>query len=575
MSVETKSNDEGWVDVSPSSEKVAPAATEDNWENVDQTGTPAQETTRAGQYETVPNSPALTGATVALAPSALKHVPYVRNVVPDVYEIMREKMLPSVKAAPSTPNLTGTPLDRTPFQPTGRSVEQSVNNWRTYAQAQNEAAKGVRRATELNKKFPNLEIKAPVIGANVAKEAPEEIGAMRVALNKIRPLAIAAGKNPIVRKLFPPVALFGAGYAGQELYNQTHNPDDHAAGGPIQGYADGGKILDILKKAYQGANKSGAQLAREANYVHNIVPTHNFSPSKQISIQDLQGGILVPVPGDRSLTGHRILSVNGVPLSGGGVESQGGPWFGKQKLDQGIQDFWASQFPTASTFQGKVNAASELHGGKPVYGQYAAMDTDAANYALHKTKALMQQMPAMNPSKENIQAFNNIIREKHPDFWGVEHPDVMQQLTLAPEIRKYVADRLNTPKIANALGMPSGEATIHAITQPELRNVATGTTGFSVGKLEPGGILTPSSHGTYNTNIPGTYQGEMIAQLPWQDYFPNAAAEIAANPRQANHAWGTFKMGSYSQPVNQELVDKIAPIEEVIKSGGLDFLKGQ
>jgi hypothetical protein len=63
----------------------------------------------------------------------------------------------------------------------------------------------------------------------------------------------------------------------------------------------------------------------------------------------------------------------------------------------------------------------------------------------------------------------------------------------------------------------------------------------------------------------------MIAQLPWQEYFPNAAKKIASNPDQAPYAWGTFKMGDYHQPVTQELVDRIAPIEEMIKSASKDF----
>ncbi|NCW90158.1 MAG: hypothetical protein EBV73_06380, partial [Rhodocyclales bacterium] len=55
--------------------------------------------------------------------------------------------------------------------------------------------------------------------------------------------------------------------------------------------------------------------------------------------------------------------------------------------------------------------------------------------------------------------------------------------------------------------------------------------------------------------------------VPWQMYFPEAAKQIAANPKQAPYAWGTFKMGDYNQPVTQELVDRIAPIEEAILAG--------
>jgi hypothetical protein len=339
----------------------------------------------------------------------------------------------------------------------------------------------------------------------------------------------------------------------------------------VEGHAKGGSILNQFEKLFEPVAKSGSQLARETTYVHDIKPTHTFSEVKPISIQDLQGGVLVPVPGDRSLAGHSILSINGVPLS---KETQlyGGPRYGQQKTDLGEDAFWASQKGAASGLQNKAIRAAELAKGNPVYGEYVAMDPFSSAYALHHTDALMNQLDALNPSKKNIKGFNNIIKEIYPEFLGMTHPEVMDQLSKNPELRKYLADRLNVSKNVNQFGMPSGEATIHAITEPALRNVKTGNTGFSVGELNPSGQLSPElTHPTYDTQIPGKFKGQMIAQLPWQVYFPDAAAKIAENPKQAPYAFGTFKMGDYNQPVTQELVDKIAPIEEMVQSAKKDF----
>jgi len=44
----------------------------------------------------------------------------------------------------------------TKYNPRGSSVEESVQNWRTYTDAQNEAAKSVRRDAELHKKYPGF-----------------------------------------------------------------------------------------------------------------------------------------------------------------------------------------------------------------------------------------------------------------------------------------------------------------------------------------------------------------------------------------------------------------------------------
>ena len=335
--------------------------------------------------------------------------------------------------------------------------------------------------------------------------------------------------------------------------------------------AKGGAALNLLSDAFEPVKKSGVQLAREANYKHDLVPTHKFTEPQKLSIQDLQGGVLVGVPGDRSLTGHSLMSVNGVPLSKS-VQLHGGPRYGQRKADLGEDAFWASQSNAASAIQNKVTNAAERAKGNPVFGMYAAMAPDSSNYALHHTEALVNQLDALNPNKAKLRAFDNMIKEQHPDFLGMNHPEVMNQFAANSDLRKHVADRLNKSKIAAEYGMPSGEATIHAITDPALRNVSTGNTGFSVGEMRPGANLRPElEHPTYDTQIPGQFKGQMIAQLPWQHYFPEAAAKIAANPKQAPHAWGTFKMGDYHQPVTQELVDKISPIEEMLKSATKDF----
>ena len=344
-------------------------------------------------------------------------------------------------------------------------------------------------------------------------------------------------------------------------------------GSRLPRYAPGGGVIKKFAEAFEPIVKSGAQLKREAEYAHDVIPTHTFSDPSKLSIQDLQGGVLVGVPGDRTLAGHSLMSVNGVPLSAP-VELHGGPRYGQRKADLGEDAFWASQYGAASTLQNKAARAAEAAKGNPVFGMYAAMAPDASNYALHHTEALLNQLDALSPNKAKLRAFDSMIRDKYPEFLGMGHPEVMDQFATNSDLRKHVAERLNKSTVANEYGLPSGEATIHAITEPALRNVKTGTTGYSVGELSPFAELKPElEHPTYDTQIPGKFKGQMIAQLPWEYYFPDVAKKIAQNPAQAPHAWGTFKMGDFNQPVTQELVDKIAPIEEMVKSAKEDFGK--
>jgi len=410
----------------------------------------------------------------------------------------------------------------------------------------------------------------PEANASMLSETPKE-RSYREGKEAAQPIAEVIGNLQMLnfgKQLVKPALKYAIPKAMKTVEQLKHLNTPH-------GYAGGGdvakKAIHLLSDAFAPVKKSGVQLAREANYAHDLVPTHNFSEPQKLSIQDLQGGVLVGVPGDRSLTGHSLMSVNGVPLSKS-VELHGGPRYGQRKSDLGEDSFWASQNNAASALQNKATNAAERAKGNPVFGMYTAMAPDASNYALHHTEALVNQLDALSPNKAKLRAFDSMIKEQHPDFLGMQHPEVMDQFAANSDLRKYVADRLNKSKIAAEYGMPSGEATIHAITDPALRNVSTGSTGFSVGEMRPGASLRPElEHPTYDTQIPGQFKGQMIAQLPWQHYFPEAAAKIAANPNQAPHAWGTFKMGDYHQPVTQELVDKISPIEEMVKSATKDF----
>ena len=494
---------------------------------------------------------------------------------------------------------------KTPFNPRGVSVEQSVDNWRTYSEAQNEAAKGIRRDTALAKKYPNFERNQTTPTAIPPKLTPQQKATMMMQSPTASPpsrmgqmygAGMAAGQGADAYSQarqgnLGQAAISGIGSVGgvasmssnpklrllgravttaAPILRSMTAPEEKAMGGVV-GYAKGKAVkggLEAVKKLLSPAGKSGAQVSREASYVHDVRPSHKFSDTNKLSIEDLQGSVLVGVPGDRSLTGHTLYSVNGVPLAKP-TELFGGPRYGQRKADLGENSFWASQQGAASAFQNKVARAAE-DTGMPVHGIYTAMAPDSSNYALHHTESLLNQLDALNPRKKDVQAFDKIIRSEYPAFFGLNDPDVMEQLRMNPEMRKLIAERLNKRSISEVLGLPSGEATTHAITEPRLRDVATGTSGFSVGKLDPHAKLSmdiAGDHPTYNTKIPGEFRGEMIAQLPWQEYFPDVAKQIASNPKQAPHAFGTFKMGQFYQPVNQELVDRIAPLEEILRKG--------
>ena len=174
---------------------------------------------------------------------------------------------------------TTPPPSSTGYNPRGSSVEESVQNWRTYADAQNEAAKSVRRDSELHKKYPgftrpNLPHLQPVVpttgqtilghAANIGTNKPiagltaganaldlaQQIRAGNPVQSTVSGLGLLGSAAPYIKRL--PKPLRGAGMAVSaaapivnRLLDKLTNPPEEeqkAAGGVIQHYDVGSSV---------------------------------------------------------------------------------------------------------------------------------------------------------------------------------------------------------------------------------------------------------------------------------------------------------------------------------------------
>ena len=101
---------------------------------------------------------ALAGAVVNPARGAVHNIITPQQVAP-----------PPKMTAPAPSGVM--PQGNTPYNPRGRSVEESIENWSNYADAQTEKARGVRRDTALLKKYPNMQL-GPMGAASTPTPTP-------------------------------------------------------------------------------------------------------------------------------------------------------------------------------------------------------------------------------------------------------------------------------------------------------------------------------------------------------------------------------------------------------------------
>jgi hypothetical protein len=128
--------------------------------------------------------------------------------------------------APTTTTAPAARAAGTPFNPRGVTIEQSVQNWENYGQAQNEAAKRVRREAELHKKYPGFTRAQPPAPPPAS---PSGMAQLRAAIPG--PVKTAgqflggATQSGVVPWLGRALAGGAAGYQGADAYNRLRQGD--------------------------------------------------------------------------------------------------------------------------------------------------------------------------------------------------------------------------------------------------------------------------------------------------------------------------------------------------------------
>ena len=319
-----------------------------------------------------------------------------------------------------------------------------------------------------------------------------------------------------------------------------------------------GKMLDSAGEGMTAAEKAWAtrmqKVARNKGVQHrealrqgdtvveNVIPV---PPRKIITPEDLYGKVGVQVQGDRSRTGDIIRSLRGIPVEDG-VMLEGGPMY-SALAEQGA---WASMRGAAAGKQKQFDRAAEMTGRDPV-GVYSAMGLQGVNFATPVAESMIKQLRVLSPSKAAIASANREIQKKAPEFVGLLSPDALPQVLAkegfpmegAGQVRKQIVETLMKPGY-DYLGFPVYDDIIDAATQPELKNVPLGASGFTVFRAKPNAGLIEKPdvkmpHGSYDTVIPGEYMGGLLNSIPADVMFPKTYERQRAmgrNPQQIHRS---------------------------------------
>ena len=254
-----------------------------------------------------------------------------------------------------------------------------------------------------------------------------------------------------------------------------------------------------------------------------------------IEPERLLGRAIIPVAGDTSNI-RTLTQVGGVPLSVP-VNVQGGLDF-----PQAFGGFSSNR--TAATRL--YNAALRRGDFEPI-GVTSTMGPDALTFTNAAVEAMVGQLPAIGIPKTVKQEFDRAIRNTEvtkkngtvtkpfSDFVGLDSPELMDQLLgknefagQSGDLRKAVIDEMSK---RSQQGFPSYPDVAAAITKRELVNLPVGSMGYSSFGFDLDAGLTPEIvHETYDTRIPGVYEGGFSAPVPMSAMLPKTFRRLESIP---------------------------------------------
>ena len=341
----------------------------------------------------------------------------------------------------------------------------------------------------------------------------------------------------------------------------------------IQAYAErmapqiAGELTRKEKSAETLAGKSQKQFKREQTLpVERRVVEGAVDPMQPLppmTLEQQKGSVLLGLPGDPSLARVELRGIGDVEFERP-VTLHGGPRYGDD------EKLWASNLSAASGLLGAAGRASQQYGNAPVIASYTKMPSGLP-FAQHYLESLLQYQRPDLLSKEALEALEKDVRGgfvnaqgkrvTFPEFPGFgDMEGVLDAALQDSNLRKHLAGRLEK---GEKYGLRPAEDVQFAVSHPELTNLETGASGFTLGELPLGQALTESAHPTYSHDIAGKVIGQLPHATPYDLLYRDQLELIRQNPRSPE--FNTLKLLGARQNIDEQLVNEINEYQERVR----------
>ena len=279
-------------------------------------------------------------------------------------------------------------------------------------------------------------------------------------------------------------------------------------------------------------------------------------PEKKIKIEDLKGRVLTPAYGDRTKADATLTKVDDIELTTP-VKLEGG--HGYMREGEGL---WASEY---AAMKSKAKAMEKMDDPLMIY---TAMAGQAGDFSKMMSDTTLDIIKKSNISKKAAKEYDDRIKKEVDENWpGILSENVDEYVdNMAGTKRRELWQRMDAKQYRD-LGFPNLGVIRTAISDAELLTVPSFATGRSIG--QPTSLeVRPSTHRTYDTEIPGEYIGSLDSDVPGQLIFRDFFTKMAQRLKEtgvSNPQRGFLMTPSISQKVDQQMIDEVSEFQELMQ----------
>lgn len=286
------------------------------------------------------------------------------------------------------------------------------------------------------------------------------------------------------------------------------------------------------------------------------------NPRFDADVEMMEGGIIIPLFGDRSSTGKNITGIGDITFDKP-LNPDGGIDFMLGQSAQADRALWASAPHIMNNIYNQARRLADKT-GKDIYGVHVGMGPDGVDFATFAGESMAELMKFAPVKKADALKADEFMKLRDPNWIGVKHPDLRDYIsTVKPEVRKSFIRYMDTAP-AQAAGFPSPAIARKAVTDVTQFGQATGSAGMATGKIDIDGLIDNPTvpHSTYIQQGTGKYTGQLpqsTAEELWPDDFAVMNKQVDKNRKPLTESMKLYSLKTRLGPqeVTPELVDML------------------